>query len=241
MSYFASYPFVLYKFGGLPSQTVFNDLSAYVDVVDNIKDNTSFYVKQTILDNERPDTLSVRLYGIASLYWTFFYMNDHLRERGWPLNNQQLTAFIQKRYSYTTITTRDSLIGVMPVGAMVEGLTSGARAVIRSRRVDFGQLNVEMVSGTFLPAELIKMVNNDVIQIVLVQSVVPQYNAIKMWRDVDGNNVDVDPAVGTSAFDTPVTFYEQAIDQNEELRSIRVIKPQSISAVQSAFREAFNT
>ena len=241
MSYFASYPFVLYKFGGLPSQTSFNDLSAYVDVVDSIKDNAAFYVKQTIANNERPDTLSVRLYGTASLYWTFFYMNDELRERGWPLNNQQLTRFVQAQYPYKTIITQDSLTNTMGVGSVVEGLISGATGVIRSRRIDYGQLNVEPIQGQFVAGEVIKTTINDAIQTVLVQSVVEQYNAIHSWRDVNGNNVDIDPAVGTSAFDTPVTFYERAVEQNEDLRLIRVIKPSAVSSVQSAFREAFAT
>lgn len=240
MSYFSGFPFVVYKFGTESVLTSFQDISAYVEVIDQIKDNVSFYSLVTIADNERPDTLSQRLYGTPTLYWTFYLMNDKIREQGWPLNNQELEAYIRKFYPLTTIITRDSLTGVMLPGQTIEGLLSGAAAVIKSRRLDFGQLNIEVTSGTFQQGELIQSTVDEEVQTVQVQSIVEQFNAIQRWQDSDGAPVDVDPTVGTSGFDTPVTFYERMVEQNDQLKTIRVIKPSAIASVRAAFKDALN-
>lgn len=240
MTYFSGFPFVVYKFGTESALTSFQNISAYVEVVDQIKDNISFYSLVTIADNERPDTLSQRLYGTPTLYWTFYLMNDKIREQGWPLNNQELETHIRKLYPLTTIITRDSLTGIMLPGQTIEGLLSGATAVIKSRRLDFGQLNVFVTSGQFQQGELIQSIVDEQMQTVQVQSVVAQYNAIRHWQDSDGTVVDIDPTVGTSAFDTPVTFYEQTVEQNDQLKTIRVIKPSAITSVRAAFKDALN-
>lgn len=238
MTYFSGFPFVVYKFGTESVLTSFQDISAYVGVIDQIKDNVSFYSLVTIADNERPDTLSQRLYGTPTLYWTFYLMNDKIREQGWPLNNQELEAYIRRFYPYTTLVTRDNLTGIMLPGQTIAGLLSGATGVIKSRRLDFGQLNVQVTSGEFQQGELISSTVGDDTQTVQIQSVIEQFNAIQRWQDSDGAPVDVDPSVGTSAFDTPVTFYERVVEQNDLLKTIRVIKPSAISSVRAAFKDA---
>lgn len=236
--YFSSFPFIVYEFGSEKQLTAFQDISAYVEVVDQIKDNVNFYTLQQVADNERPDTLSQRLYGTPTLYWTFFLMNDHIRESGWHLNNQELDDFIKRYYPLTTIVTRDSLTGKMLPGQTITGVTSGATATIKSRRLDFGQLNVIPNQGTFIAGELIQTQINDVINTVQVQSVVEQFNAVQAWRDSDGSEIDVDPSVGTTGFEVPVTFYERMVEQNDALKTIRVIKPVAVNTVRSAFKDA---
>ena len=80
--YFQNFPTVAYKFGDNEAPVLFNNLSAYVDIVDQIKDNVAFYNKYTIQAGDRPDTLSYKLYDTVDYYWTFFLMNDHLRISG---------------------------------------------------------------------------------------------------------------------------------------------------------------
>lgn len=238
MSYFSGFPFVVYKFGTESALTSFQDITAYVEVIDSIKDNVSFYTNIQITANERPDTLSQKLYGTPSLYWTFFFMNDRLRESGWPLNQQELDQFIRKTYPLQTIITRDSLEGIFLPGQIVGGVTSGATARVISRRIDFGQINVKMLTGKFINGELMSSTVADVTQSIANVAVVDQFNATHSWQDSDGLDVDVDPTVGTTGFDTPTTFYERMTAQNDELRTIRIIKPSAVGAVRSAFKDA---
>jgi hypothetical protein len=98
MSYFKNFPLVNYKFGDLPFRTYVQDMSVYVDLIDQIDDSVSFYEYYNILDGDRPDTLSYKIYGTVDYYWTFYLLNPQLRQSGWPLGNQQLETYAQNLY-----------------------------------------------------------------------------------------------------------------------------------------------
>lgn len=239
MAYFSGFPFITYKFGGLSTVTSFQDLSAYVEVVDTIKDNVNFYNPITIGDNERPDTLAYRLYGNSGLYWTFFLMNDSLRERGWPLNNQDLDKLIKTQLPYQVMITLDlDTVLSIPAGTVITGVVSGATATILGKREDFGQLIIQLTSATFTPGEIVSYEVNEVVSTFIAQAVINQYDSIHHWEDDNGIYHDVDPTVGTSGLYAAVSFYEQQQRDNDNLKTINVIKPQAINSVQKAFKEA---
>ena len=63
MAYFYNFPNVAYKFCNEESITAFQDISAYVDIIDQIKDDVNFYQFYNVLDGDRPDIVSFKLYG----------------------------------------------------------------------------------------------------------------------------------------------------------------------------------
>lgn len=240
MSYFASYPSVAYRFGNETDLNVFQDISAYVEIIDTIKDNLDFYTLYTILDGERPDQLSQKIYGSTDYYWTFFLMNDNIREQGWPLTAQDLDNLIKKDLPNTVVTTRSNITTSFNIGQTITGLSSGATGRIVSRRLDFGQLVIEP-TGTFVSGELVLSTAGTTTQsTILSTGNILQYNSIHHWEDENGLWVDVDPAVGTSSIYTPVTYYEKYVSDNDELRQIKILKPQAINSVYRSFNEALN-
>ena len=86
MSFFQNFPLQRYKFGSEVEDTLIQNLTAYVDIIDNIKNNISFYNKIELRDGTRADQLSQQLYGNPNYYWTFYLMNDHVKKYGWPLS-----------------------------------------------------------------------------------------------------------------------------------------------------------
>lgn len=238
MTYFASYPSILYKFGNEPTQNVIQDISAYVEVIDEIKDNLDFYTTYTILEGERPDQLSQKIYGSPDYYWTFFLMNNNIKEQGWPLNTLELDTLIKKELPYTVLTTRNNITQTFKAGQTITGTTSTATGRIISRRLDFGQLVIS-TTGTFLAGEVISSVVGSTTQTTTIATGnTLQYNSFHHWEDDDGMWVDVDPSVGTSAIYNPITYYEKYVADNDALREIRIIKPQAINSVYRSFNEA---
>ena len=63
MPHFKRYPKVLYKFGNELDPVVTQNLATYVDIIDQVKDDITIYADYTILDGDRPDILSYRMYG----------------------------------------------------------------------------------------------------------------------------------------------------------------------------------
>lgn len=232
--FFKEFPFVSYKFGSESSLTLFQDLSAYVDIIDDIKDSVDFYNYYDILD-ERPDQLSYKLYGDVNYYWTFLLLNDHIRRQGWPVQQVELNNWIRSRYNNTVITTRNSLDNVFAVGSTVTGISSGTTGIIIKRVEDLGQL---FISGqkAFTAGELISDGSNA----ITVYSSVDEWNAVKHY--LDGTDfVDINPLDGPGALYTPVTYQEFLTEENDKLRKIKVLKKEALNSVVSAFKEAMRS
>lgn len=241
MAYFNKFKQSLYKFGDESYTTVFQDLSTYVDIIDQVKDNINFYTYYQILNGERPDTLSQKIYNTPTLHWTFFLLNDHLRESGWPLSRDALDAKIKKTFVNTTLTTTANLTGIMLPGQTVTGVASGATATVLSRNLDLGQIIVAGSDLGFLQGELITSTVGSTVQSVTLSAAVNEYNSIFVYLDSDGSYVDIDPSVGESAIYTPQTYYEFYQQENDKLSTIKIIKPTTINSILKAYFEALRS
>lgn len=80
------------------------DFNTIIDITKNVvindKSSSVRYLKYTIKDGERPDTVSLNLYNDAQYYWLLFLYNDSLRNgiEGWPLSNTQFDNMIDVEY-----------------------------------------------------------------------------------------------------------------------------------------------
>ena len=241
MGYFNNFPFAYYKFGNNTTFDLFQDLTPYVDIIDQFKDQVGAYRTVTILEGDRPDVLSEKLYNNPNLYWTFFLLNDKLRESGWPLTNIELTNIAQRDYPNTTLITRDEIFNSFDVGQTVIGVLSGATGVVLRKRVDFGQIIIE-TSDTFIQDEIIYTVNGGgATESATLTSVVEEYNATHHYENEDGEYVDVDPFDPDPALLTQVTFLDRYLASNEDLRDIKVFNNNVISQVNKAFQKILRT
>ena len=109
MSFFSNFPIVDYKFGNEVDTSLFQNLTVYVDLIDQVIDNSSLYNTYTIQDGERPDSLSFKLYGTVNHYWTFYLLNNKLRIQGWPLTYQEQHTRAEVFYPNTVLTTQESM------------------------------------------------------------------------------------------------------------------------------------
>jgi len=250
MMYFRDYRDIIYKFGNEDYSVGFQDLSTYVDVIDEVKSNSSFYLTTHIPEGYRPDQFSYRLYGTPLYYWTFFLLNDTLRESGWPLSNEELMEKAKHDYPNQVINVRGSfefrLNGrvidsmFLPGRTVTDGTASG---VVVHRNLDLGQIVVkkttaaDFTAGNNLTGIVGTRTEDDSI---LIHSVdVSEFNAAHHYIDGNKNLVDIDPTSTTGAANlTEVTIMEELSTQNELLREIRVLTESSIGQIVSAYKQA---
>src|SRR5210317_698898 len=143
--FFTNYPRTLYQFGTENSLTAIQNISVYVDIIDQIKDNINFYEFIEIQDGERPDTISQEIYGTVRYYWTLYLLNDNIRERGWPLTVQQIRQKAITDYPNTVLTTTQTgaFRNHFQVGDTVIGQSSGATGTVIKRNWDLGQIFIK--------------------------------------------------------------------------------------------------
>lgn len=240
MSFFQNFPLQRYKFGSETEDTLIQNLSAYVDIVDNIKNNISFYNKIVLRDGTRPDQLSQQLYGTPNYYWTFYLMNDHVRKFGWPLSMRALETFAKKKYPNTTLVIREYFYDKFSVGQTIRGQTSNVSGVILNMNSDLGQITVKKTgSSNFQASETIELVS-DTTKTVVLNSFSAEYNAARFYRS-GTEQVDIDPTAAIGATLTKVTHINYYTERNTNSLLLRVLKPSSVTSVVSQYSSSLRS
>jgi hypothetical protein len=242
--YFQRFPFVNYNFGDNEANTIFPNITAYIDIVDQIKDDVSFYEKYTILDGDRPDIVSQMLYDTPDYHWTFFFMNDGLRESGWPLSEREMRALVKKRYPHRTVTTQSNIASNFLPGDFVIGKTSGTTGRVVERNLDLGQIviasdkNDAGLNNNFGQTEQIAAGTTAEEQAANTATLISesvQYNSTLYYKNSSGDIVDINPYNQTTSGLVPTTIMEDNINFNNKLKDIIIIKPSKIASVVSEY------
>jgi hypothetical protein len=247
MDYFKYFPRTQYVFGneaedigtGIVVSELIQDISLYVEVIDEIKRSKAFYLQYYIQENERPDNVSMKLYGTPSFHWTFFLMNDKLRESGWPLTFRQMDKQLKRDFPHIVAVTKDDLTGHFSPGQIVVGQTSGARGKVLRRRLDVGAIHIEVIGTTqFSSVERIVSKSVSALQTQAVDvATMLEYKSPHHYVQ-NAERVDIDPAVGPGALQLEVTIEDYYHQQNDDLKSINIIKPDSVREVAALYRKA---
>lgn len=352
MGYFSNFKPIPYQFGNEENYAATQNLAQYVDIIDQVKNKEVFLQDYTIPANERPDQTAFKMYGNADYYWTLFLVNDHIRERGWPLTLNEVDEAAKLRYPHRTITVklqqpdvidyyervsgslelepifRTKIVGSAPdqfaVGSQLTGSQSGTFGTIVSRDLSLGtfvvdttaavqrnfveeqtvvpnsngileiertdSLNAETYTnpllwvlrkddvvqsgyrielnsfkrkatiqdivfdptstytlsyyynktnttdGKFIVGEEVSYINpagTETSMIVFDES--EQYNGVHHYEDEDGNWVDINPIDQNKNGATEVSWLEYLRAENESLRQIKFIKPESITGIVNEF------
>ena len=240
-NYFKNFGFAEYKFGNNTDIDLSQDLTKYVDLIDQVRNNVSFTERYNILSGDRPDVVSHKLYGTMDYYWTFYLMNEHVRLSGWPLNNDEILDQVKSKYPNRVLTTTSEIGALFPVGQVIEGQSSSAIGEIVKRNLDLGQLFVKLTQGTkFTAGETISYVDTSATgsptRTLSITGETEQYNAVHHYED-NGVQVDIDPFSGPGVSLTPITYRDRLESRNDELREIIVINPNNILQVVSEFQK----
>ena len=237
MTYFNNFPIVYYKFGNEEEFNLFQNVSAYVDIVDRLKENSAFYTLYTIQDGERADQLSQTLYGTTDYYWTFYALNENLKQFGWPIQIEKVTDFVKGKYPNVTLVTRDYFYDKFVIGERVQGTNSGAIGVVLNKISDFGHIVVK-TDDEFEDGEEISTIDrdsDDIRSIILLNSM-PEYQSPHHFES-KGKWVDIDPTIPLGSEIVPITKTEYYLNLNEERKVIRVFRDNAIRNIVSTFNK----
>jgi len=234
--YFAPFPLLQYSFGTNEDPVLFQNISTYIDLVDQIKDDISYYQTMQIEEYERPDTLSYKLYGTTDYYWTFYLLNDGIREGGWPLSGADLQAKALIDYPNRVITTRDDISAIFLPNETVIGLASGSTGKILKRYLDLGQIVINSPDN-FGVNELIRT-STDEITTVSVYRETAQYNSVHHYENANGEWVDINPFTQNVSGLTPITYLDRMITRNDQLKTIKVLNKRVAPQIAAGFKKA---
>lgn len=239
MPFFTNYPTVQYKFGEEIYTVDYPDLVRYSQILDQIKNNGAFYQKYYIKEGSRPDNVSFELYDNPMYHWTFFFLNDTLRESGWPLDQYSLDQIIAHQFRNTVLVTRDNIFEKFPEGSTVTGQTSEAEGVVIKKNENFGQIFIQRAQPFLDGEDIIAEVDGET-QTATIVSVLAEKDAAIYYTN-GTNVVDIDPFLGPGEGITPVTFEDYYNTRNGNLRDIVILKPEVMGTFISEFHSAMRS
>ena len=237
MTFFNGFPETLYKFGNETFQNSFQNISVYVDILERVKENSLLYMKYNIIGGERPDQISQKLYGVADYYWTFYLMNENIKLKGWPLHDDELNILLNEKFPNTVVVTRDYFYDKFSVGDSITTVRSDPNDDVTAKIIhtnsNLGQFVIEG-NVTINAGETVAKVGS-LGQNVTVFSSGSEVNATRYYED-DTGIVDIDPTIGPGAQVTEVTNKDFYFVENENLKSIKVIKPSAVVSIFNAYK-----
>lgn len=242
MKYFQKYPGVDYFFGDEGLSNKVENFAIFSDVIDQIKDAATFYRDYYILPEERADQVSFQLYGTPDYYWTFYLMNNHIREQGWPLSNDKIYQYAIDNYTEKVLDTKTVLTDKYAIGESVEGLSNFATGTVVHRNLDLGQVWIKSTNNrSFQTGEIVRTTTTVVDELLTVRATSDRLNAVHHYENSDGEYVDIDPNVDRPAIFTEKTWLDELTRQNDNLKQIKVIRPDLIGEIVKSFNSAIRT
>lgn len=238
MSYFfQAFPTILHDVYNNSKLVETVDIFRAVRVKRSMRDDVLLYKTYHIQDNERPDHVSMKLYGSTDYYWTFFMINEDLvnSNSDWPLGRAELENKIIIKYNGSVLTTTiDKDISTIFIkDEIVRGFISGATAYVREKDTNLGIIKIDNISGTFLDDELIVGLTSS--DTLVISGERPYKDVIHHYETVDGKIV-----TRSTAGALPITNSEIEFSLNEAKTIIKVIRPEYIQRLTAEFFNIIN-
>jgi len=236
--YFRNIKNAIIDIDGSGNEDILKNLTAKAKVSDKLINNAGYYQTVEVVDGERPDNLSQRLYGSSDFHWTFLLLNPQIKNiwDDWPMSSSQLIEYCTNKYQYKAADTDDSLVDKFTLGESVQGSVSGALGIVKEIHVNMGYIVIDPSNGVAFNE------TGETIQ-GLSSSDSVSCNFIKSQAYAPHHHVDDSTGAwvkrreaGTTAY--TYIDYESAV--TEQNRQIKVIKPEHMTVVSNQFMKVMN-
>jgi hypothetical protein len=241
MKFFRRFPKTSYDFFNRGVRYDIADITRYVNVDKSKLADVSVYTLYNIQDGDRPDIVSTRLYKTPEYHWTFFIINDSLKNglEGWPMSQTELEQFLEDEYGDgIAITTADSISGKFQVGAEVT-INGTVTGTVHSRNVQLNQVVIKGLSSTSFTTGMTIVGADDESTPDTIATKVNYRYAPHHYVNTDDEEVSI---VGLPSLTglTAITFEDVEKLKNDNLAQIQVIKPEFIYNFANTFEELIN-
>jgi len=212
MSFFRQFPKIQYDFFNRGVKYEIVDFFRYVNADLAMLDDVSVYSYYKVENGERPDVVSMKLYGTPDYYWTFFIINDHLKSglANWPMSPEVFEDYMKEEYDGYAITTENvvrvnsdgerletkTLADEFPIGTTViashNGITTGTDGVVYARNPQLAQVVIKNIvtspgqTSPFVATGKILESDNADNELKIV-SFTEFRNAVHHYEDSEGN------------------------------------------------------
>ena len=208
MSYFSKFPKVLYSINKEGNNAkIVPDMLSRVKFLDNIISNQNLFFKYEVKGGETPEQIAHRVYGNPEKHWIILKMNDV-----YDVKN-------------------DWVLGYEPLIESINLKYSNVATTYGQTGIEWAKANTH----SYYMIETRTLTGSGEVTVDEIQIDANTYANVSVSSNTyvlpDSNPVTVTVSKKFK------TYYEYEIDENEKKRSIKILRPEYISPIETEFRE----
>lgn len=230
MAFFKQFPRTEYDIRFDNKLTEITNIFRHVDVNTSLLDGYINYKLERIEDGERPDQMSFRLYKSADYYWTYFIINDFLKEgySAWPKSFVELESFIDDEYGKYSVLAVDSstLRRICKIeNVLSQTITLGSTSGIKIHKIDETRQQI-WLKGNHTILNNVEAENFEITGHSDSPSVLTALDGWAYAQNAPYSYNSFSSTTGDIIRTTDFTSYQKYHgDENEERSQIKVVQP----------------
>jgi len=233
MAYFSKFRKGSFRVGDKVIETV--NISHYTQIFEKIADDISYYSYYTVVNGDRLDTISQKLYGTPDYYWTIILLNNNIVNTYENLPkeyNNELIEYLKNKYpGYALrIQVGEELSGKFNVLEKV--FFNNYNGTVTGIFPSLGYLTIELSpsSESFPSNQEFTLTSETSGNSIQIANSVPYYLAPHHYETDDFQRV-----LWTNTLGAPVSILEYESDLNDLRSQLKIIRPQLIANVVNEF------
>jgi len=210
--YFNNFPKEYYTLEDKPNglDIVTNIISRF-SLEQAFKENTSIYEKYNVQDSDTPEIIAAKIYDSPERHWIVLAMNDVVDAQwDWPLDYRTLISFIDDKYTANA------------------NVAAGQTGLVWAQQNTQSYYSVEkrttVKNGEYLEKKV--QVDANTYANVSVTSSNVTLN--------DGNQITI------STTKESKTYYDYELEENENKRQIKILRPEFVFGLEQELKNVFN-
>jgi hypothetical protein len=233
-TYFDKFPLIRYQISGVKYssfQTIRN-LLFRTAIIREALSNSSSYIRYIIRDGDTPEILASKIYGDPQAHWMILYANDMLdAQYDWPLTSSVFPKYIADKYRSMAEDDRGETLEDYEVVAWTQDTTNEPSYHHYEKVVKLENQAAQVTTETRFIINKSLLTDDELVG-------VPHdyYDDLADVQDVTPVNLTIDgQTVIQTVYRNKVTYYDYEDELNEAKRTIRIIKKEYYTQMNTEF------
>ena len=233
-TYFDKFPLIRYQISGVKYssfQTIRN-LLFRTSIIREALSNSSSYVRYIIRDGDTPEILASKIYGDPQAHWMILYANDMIdAQYDWPMTSTVFSKYIADKYRSQAEDDRGETLEDYEVVAWTQDTTNEPSYHHYEKVIRLENQAAQVTTETRFKINKSLLTDDELVD-------VPHdyYDGLADVQDVTPIDLTVDgQTVIQTVYRNAVTYYDYEDELNEAKRTIRIIKKEYYTQMNTEF------
>lgn len=239
--YFKFFPKVSYPQGKNNDATdLVTNLIARYAFEPSFKNNTASFYKYEIKESDTPESIAYKFYGASEKHWIVLNYNDIVDPQyDWPLNYQELNKYIDTKYSAPGYAdTANTSVPGLEWSKNVNNIKAYYKVITKINHDGSKYIKkVEIDENSYdelLETTTTYVINKQSNQIQIIQNGTVTLNINSQLA----SNLDI--CKTETITKEYKTYYDYENELNESKRTIKLLKPEVVYAIEEEFKKKVN-